>query len=98
MWIDGDMPGNDCVYRQYVGPEIFWQEQKILADAIIDRGGLVTISLHPQPHQAANDATLGPFREFLQGINRHSGLWKALPWKVAESTAGQLPDSSGRIS
>lgn len=90
------LPMDEARHQTGLSPEVFWQEQKILADTIIDRGGLVTISLHPQPHQAANNATLGPFREFLQEINRHSGLWKAPPWKVAERTASQLPDSSGR--
>ncbi len=92
------LPMDEARHQMGLSPEIFWRQQKILADAIIDRGGLVTISLHPQPHQAANDTTLGPFREFLQEINRHSGLWKAPPWKVAERTASQLPDSSGRRS
>lgn len=92
------LPMDEARHQSDLSPETFWQEQKNRVDAIIARGGLVTISLHPQPHQAANDATLGPFREFLQEINRHSGLWKVPPWKVAERTAGLLPESSGRVS
>jgi hypothetical protein len=92
------LPMDEVRHQMGLSPDVFWREQKILADSIIDRGGLVMISLHPQPHQAANDATLGPFREFLQEINRYSNLWKTLPWKVAERTAGQLPDYSGQGS
>ncbi len=36
----------------------FWEGQVQKAKAIIERGGLVVLSLHPQPYQSANNEAL----------------------------------------
>jgi peptidoglycan/xylan/chitin deacetylase (PgdA/CDA1 family) len=57
-----------------------------IADAVVARGGLVVVTLHPQPHQSANEAGLASHLGLLRDLReRHGGrLWCATPAEVAE--------------
>lgn len=73
------------VDRVWLGqePEPFWQGQFHRARQIADGGGLVVPTLHPQPHQGANDKTLAAYGDFLSKLARLN-LWQATPSRIAE--------------
>jgi peptidoglycan/xylan/chitin deacetylase (PgdA/CDA1 family) len=48
---------------------------------IIERQGVIVVTLHPQPHQSANDRVLPHYLEFLRQLKQEHGesLWSATP-------------------
>jgi peptidoglycan/xylan/chitin deacetylase (PgdA/CDA1 family) len=64
-----------------------------IADAVVERGGVVVVTFHPQPHQSANEAGLAAHRELLRDLReRHGGaLWCATPAEIAERCRGARP-------
>jgi peptidoglycan/xylan/chitin deacetylase (PgdA/CDA1 family) len=67
----------------------FWERQLELSRAITRKGGLTVVSLHPQPHQAANEKTLQVLDAALQAIAADKSVWIAKPCEVAEWAAKQ---------
>jgi peptidoglycan/xylan/chitin deacetylase (PgdA/CDA1 family) len=55
-----------------------------VADAIIARGGVVVVILHPEPQQSANDAGISHYLAFLRGLDDDYGrrLWRATPLEI----------------
>ena len=55
-----------------------------LAGRIVERGGVVVVTLHPQPHQSANEPALARYFSFLRDLaERHAGqLWSATPAEI----------------
>jgi peptidoglycan/xylan/chitin deacetylase (PgdA/CDA1 family) len=53
-------------------------------DAIVERGGVVVVILHPQPHQSANPEGIGHFSSFLRWLRTTHGeqLWSATPLEI----------------
>jgi peptidoglycan/xylan/chitin deacetylase (PgdA/CDA1 family) len=66
------------------GLDEFWRRQVARACAVVEQGGLVMISLHPQPHQAANPATLAAVSAALKEIVSIPNLWLARPDEIAD--------------
>jgi peptidoglycan/xylan/chitin deacetylase (PgdA/CDA1 family) len=64
-----------------------------VADAVVERGGVVVVTFHPQPHQSANEAGLASHRELLRDLReRHGGaLWCATPAEIAERCRAPRP-------
>jgi len=64
----------------------------VLVDDIVDRGGVVVVTLHPQPHQSANERGLGGFFDFLQAVVLRHGdaLWHATPREIVERYADAM--------
>jgi hypothetical protein len=60
----------------------FWKRQTELAQAIVGHGGLIVLSLHPQPHQAANAETLAEVASTLKAISSLPDLWIARPEEI----------------
>lgn len=61
----------------------FWRRQEARAERIASRGGLVMLSLHPQPHQSASHAALKPLESCLARIAAIDGLRRARPDRIA---------------
>jgi hypothetical protein len=78
------LPLDDQRYCEGAKPQEFWERQSERAKGIVASGGLVMLSLHPQPHQAANDVTLAAVRGALQEISALPGVWKARPDEIAD--------------
>lgn len=57
-----------------------------LADRVIELGGVVVITLHPQPHQSANEAGLRAYAGFLRSLAERRGgeLWQATPSQIVD--------------
>jgi peptidoglycan/xylan/chitin deacetylase (PgdA/CDA1 family) len=64
-----------------------------VADAVVERGGVVVVTFHPQPHQSANEAGLAAHRGLLRDLrDRHGGaLWCATPAEIAERWRAARP-------
>ncbi len=64
----------------------------LLADEIIEQGGVVVITLHPQPHQSANERGLARYYGFLQRLadSHGSRVWHATPRAVVRRYAQAL--------
>jgi len=78
------LPMDEARHATGVSVDAFWETQVGLAEKIVDQGGLVTISLHPQPHQAANRETLEALDRALQRLSALSKVWVARPDQIAE--------------
>jgi hypothetical protein len=70
--------------------DVFWHAQVERAAHIIERGGLVMLSLHPQPHQAANAPTLAAVSSALKEIASIGNLWLARPDQIADWARNSL--------
>ncbi len=57
-----------------------------LVERIIALGGVVVATLHPQPHQSANDAGLRGFTDFIREMQERRGteLWQATPSEIVD--------------
>lgn len=55
-------------------------------EGIVERGGVVVVILHPQPHQSANAEGIAQFTAFLQWLRSTHGesLWSATPADIVE--------------
>jgi peptidoglycan/xylan/chitin deacetylase (PgdA/CDA1 family) len=53
------------------------------ANVVVERGGVVTLGLHPQPHQAANDATFAALEQALIELEKVPGLFRTTPAELA---------------
>jgi len=84
------LPMDDDVHASGLGLEEFWRLQVERALRIIDRGGLVMLSLHVQPHQAANNATLQAVKKAIGELVAVPGLWIARPDRIADWVRSQL--------
>jgi peptidoglycan/xylan/chitin deacetylase (PgdA/CDA1 family) len=65
------------------------QRRRVLgavADAIVERGGVVVVTLHPQPHQSAKEEALEVHLGLLRDLReRHGGrVWCATPAEIVE--------------
>ncbi len=60
---------------------------------IIDRGGVVVITMHPQPHQSARRPALARYFRFLERLSKRSGglLWHATPGEIVGHYASLAP-------
>jgi peptidoglycan/xylan/chitin deacetylase (PgdA/CDA1 family) len=63
--------------------EEFWRKQSDRCRAILQLGGLIMLSLHPQPHQAANEETLQAMEPTLRELAEEPRLWIARPDAIA---------------
>jgi peptidoglycan/xylan/chitin deacetylase (PgdA/CDA1 family) len=73
-------------HRHSSGLELdaFWQRQVERVSRIVEQGGMVMLSLHPQPHQAANGPTLAAVSAALKEIVSIGNLWLARPDQIAD--------------
>lgn len=57
-----------------------------IAERIVERGGVVVSTLHPQPHQSANEVGLEAYFGLLRDLRERLGgsLWCATPFEIAE--------------
>jgi peptidoglycan/xylan/chitin deacetylase (PgdA/CDA1 family) len=69
-----------------------------LADAVIERGGVVVLTFHPQPHQSANPRGLRLHRDLLAGLDTRHGdhLWRASPAEIVRCYEQALGGLGGR--
>lgn len=60
---------------------------------IIEQGGVVVITMHPQPHQSANRPALARYFRFLDRLATRSGdrLWQATPGEIVRHYASHAP-------
>jgi peptidoglycan/xylan/chitin deacetylase (PgdA/CDA1 family) len=84
------LPMDENRYMDGLEIGAFWERQIDLALKIIEQGGLVTISLHPQPHQAANYPTLAQVDRALRVLSAQPGVWIARPDRIAEHVRDQI--------
>ena len=78
------LPMDEARHASGTPVDIFWESQVELALKVIGEGGLVMISLHPQPHQAANLETLKAVDRALQRIATTPKVWVARPGQLAD--------------
>ena len=66
-------------------PERVYGTLRALAERIIERRGVVVITLHPQPHQSGKPAHLRAYSDFLEDLEARHGnvLWHATPAEIA---------------
>ena len=69
----------------------FWNDLATRAEAVIEFGGLVVLTLHPQPHQMANAPTLARVEALLDRVATRSDLWLTRPADVVDwlNSAGE---------
>jgi hypothetical protein len=77
------LPMDEDVHRFSGSLQHFWNLLVSRAKRIIDAGGLVVFSFHPQPHQAANDLTLSVATAALKAICDSPNVWLTRPDQVA---------------
>lgn len=58
-------------------PEVFWREQLLRAQSILAQQALLTVTVHPQPHQSANERVFPCIVQFLTEVQRQYVLWAA---------------------
>jgi peptidoglycan/xylan/chitin deacetylase (PgdA/CDA1 family) len=84
------LPMDENRHAKGTNVDDFWEGQVDLALKLIGQGGLVMISLHPQPHQAANYATLTAVDRALQKLAAVPKVWIARPDEIAAHAREQL--------
>jgi len=62
----------------------FWNKQFERSKQILHLGGVVTITLHPQSHQFANEKSVHIFKNFLKKIDTIDHVWKTRPIDIVE--------------
>ena len=62
----------------------FWEGQVQKAKAIIERGGLVVLSLHPQPYQSANNEALKAYELALKELAKIPNVWRSRCDKIVK--------------
>ncbi|MFP8877952.1 MAG: hypothetical protein VCE43_00020 [Myxococcota bacterium] len=67
-----------------VDPAAGYALERQATDAIVERGGVVVVILHPQPHQSANPEGIAHFTSFLRWLQSTHGqqLWSATPAEI----------------
>jgi peptidoglycan/xylan/chitin deacetylase (PgdA/CDA1 family) len=90
------VPMDEARHLGGLGLEDFWRRQVERASQIIERGGMVMLSLHPQPHQAANSATLAAVGRALKEIVSMPNLWLARPQEIAAWAGKSLTSAEPR--
>ncbi len=57
-----------------------------LVDRIVELGGVVVVTVHPQPHQSGQREGIRSLTTFLEAIHRRHGeaLWHATPHEIAQ--------------
>ncbi|MGA2034852.1 MAG: hypothetical protein ABSG68_21590 [Thermoguttaceae bacterium] len=78
------LPMDEARRTSGLGLEAFWRRQVERASKIIERGGLVMLSLHPQPHQAANSPTLTAVKAAIRDLVSIPNLWIARPDHIVD--------------
>ena len=61
----------------------YWSGVVEKAACIAEQGGLIVISVHPQPHQSANEETLPHLEQALARIAAIEEIWLARPDEAA---------------
>lgn len=82
-------------------PATIYRTLQSVSEGIIERGGVVVITLHPQPHQSGNEAGLRAYADFLRTLHERNGgnLWQATPQEiVARYRRAILGDENLRAS
>jgi peptidoglycan/xylan/chitin deacetylase (PgdA/CDA1 family) len=82
------LPMDEERRREGLDVQKFWLRQIDRAEAIIERGGMVVLTLHPQPHQAANEESLAALEAALHWLGSQSDLWIARPDEIVDWVAG----------
>jgi len=77
------VPMDEHRHSSGLGLEAFWRRQVERVSQIIEGGGMAMLSLHPQPHQAANAPTLAAVSAVLKEIVVFGNLWLARPDQIA---------------
>ena len=67
-----------------VDPAAGYAVERMATDAIVERGGVVVVILHPQPQQSANSEGIAHFTRFLRWLRSTHGehLWSATPSEI----------------
>ncbi|HYD47450.1 MAG TPA: hypothetical protein VEB21_03850 [Terriglobales bacterium] len=87
------VPSDEDRHLEGLAVEPFWQRQTERAKQVIEHGGLVVFSIHPQPHQAANRATLAAIEAALRQVIKVEKVWLARPDSVIDWLTGSVPSS-----
>ena len=90
------VPMDEARHLSGLEPGPFWRGQFERSRKILERGGLVMLSLHPQPHQAANEATLTAVAAALQELVDVPGVWIARPDQIADWARGCVQACPGQ--
>lgn len=77
------LPMDEAVHRFPGSLDDFWNSQVVRAERVVAERGVVMLSLHPQPHQAANLTTLTAVTSAIRRICALPGLWLARPDELA---------------
>ena len=77
------LPMDEARHGMGLSPEAFWNAQMPAIERIVELGGLVVLSVHPQSHQFANEASLRAIEPVLRAISEDSRIWIARPDEVA---------------
>jgi hypothetical protein len=68
-----------------------------VADRLVALGGVLVLTLHPQPHQSGNPRALAHFGALLRDLDREHGpaLWRATPREIVARYRGSLGGARG---
>lgn len=77
------LPMDEDRYAMKLEPEDFWKEQLFRTKKIIQMGGVVNITIHPQRHQSANERSFNAIKNYLKELTSFQGIWKATPGEIA---------------
>jgi NMD protein affecting ribosome stability and mRNA decay len=66
-----------------LSPEAFWKKQFATVERVVELGGLIVLSVHPQSHQFANEESVQAIEPLLRSIAADSSIWIARPDEIA---------------
>ena len=92
------LPMDEHRHSSGLSLDAFWHGQVERAARIVEQGGLVMLSLHPQPHQAANAPTLAAVSATLKEIASIGNLWMARPDQIADWARTSLKSGEAALA
>jgi hypothetical protein len=77
------LPMDEARHGMGLSPEAFWRKQSATVERIVELGGLIVLSVHPQSHQFANEESVKALEPLLRSISADFGIWIARPDEIA---------------
>lgn len=88
------LPMDEARHGMGLSPEAFWRKQSATVERIVELGGLIVLSVHPQSHQFANEESVRAIEPLLRSISADSSIWIARPDEIAAWSLQGAPASA----
>jgi hypothetical protein len=77
------LPMDEARHAMGLSPEAFWRSQFAAVERVVELGGLLVLSVHPQSHQFANQPSVQALEPLLRLISTDARIWIARPDQIA---------------